>query len=185
MAQDYLTDREVYIAYYNDKPIAVSKEKTLVVNYMEVHRSLSSDQYTVELESVSDIDLLTKYDEYIISEFHGSYIPNIDQEIIDVSTNSIDMEIYNTIESLKHIIVLSTGVKQLSKSKSEIQSMVSTLKILNDIKSNDKLIRKLNKQEITSSSILYLNMKDYLAEVKIYQERKMMTERYKNLMYEY
>ena len=185
MTQDYLTDHEVYIAYYNDKPVAISQEKNLVVNYMEVHRSLLPDQYTLELESVSDIDLLTKYDEYIISEFHGSYIPNIDQEIIDVSTNSIDMELYNTIESLKHIIVLSTGVKQLSKSKSEIQSMVSTLKVLNDIKSNGKLIRKLNKQEISSSSILYLNMKVYLAEVKRYQERKMMTERYRNLMYEY
>lgn len=176
--KNYLEDQEVYIAYYKDRVIAVSSDKELIHNYMESHRSLDRDQYIIKKEDIPDIDLITKYDDYIITEFHGYHIPNIDQEIISIYSKSIDSELFNTIESLKHIIILSTGVKQLSKKGEEIQSMVNTLKILNKIRNNDKLLKKLNKQENYVCSILYSNIDDYLDGIRRYQDDKMMRNRF-------
>lgn len=178
----YATEHNVYIGYYKDHIIAISKMKEVVKNYLENHRSLKKGMYSIKKDILSDTDLILKYDEYIISEFHGYYIPKIDQDIITLYSRSIEAELSNTIESLKHLTILCSNVKKISQE--EVSSMVASLKCLNRIQKNDKLLYKLNKQENYNCSFLFTNIEDYLSEIRRYKDEIEMNRRFNFVMTE-
>lgn len=171
-----------YIGYYKNKVLAISKHKEILVNYLENHRRLNKSQYTVEKEYLSDSDIVLKYDDYVISEYNGYFIPNIDQNIIDLHSNSIDQELLSTIEQLKHITTLSSNIKKISED--DINQMINTIKILINIRKKPKLLNKLNKQYQINHSILYSDIDEYLKEIRMYKEMIDMNLTYKNALVE-
>jgi hypothetical protein len=177
-------EHKCYIGYYTkiNRIIAISKHKEILINYLENHRGLNQIQYEIKKEYLTDTDLLIKYDNYIISDYNGYFIPNIDQNIIEFHTNSIDKELVCTIEQLKHIISLSMNVKKVNKD--EIDQMIKTVKILIKFKNSNKILSKLNKQYQISHSILYCNIDEYLLEVRRYNDMIEMNYAYKNALYD-
>lgn len=174
-----------YIGYYANKKdilLAVSKTKEILINYLENHRGLKKYQYRIEKDYLSDTDLVLKYDYYTISEYNGYFIPNIDQNIIEYQSNSIDQEINNTIIQLTHIALLSSNVKQIQKN--EISQMVNVIKLLKKFRKTPKILNKLNKQHQITHSILYCEIDEYLTEVRRYTEMIEMNTCYKNMLVE-
>lgn len=178
---------KIYKGYYinrrNEILIAVSNEKTLIENYFINHRMLHPSQFSIVKEYADDIDIVTKYSDYVISEYNGYYIPEIDQISIGVNSHTIDIEIENTINNIKDIISLSKNIKKVSKS--EIGSMIHTIEILSKMLKSKKILNKLNEESELSDPILFCNMEKYLELIKSYKEMRDMNRAYKNALLEY
>ena len=109
----YNQEHHVYKGIYKNKVMSIAKSKEIVKNYMEEHRGLSKSEYQLEEDIMTDIELLIENEDYVISEFHGYYIPYIDQLIIESNELEIKYLIENTINSLKQILLLSENVKKI------------------------------------------------------------------------
>ena len=179
------SEHKCYLGYYHQKHklLAISSNKELLINYLTNHRGLKSYEYVIEKDYISDTDLLLKYDNFIITEYNGYCIPNIDQNIIELHSHSIDQELIATIEQLKHIALLSTNVKKISEE--DVRQMISTIKILSNIKSKPKVLNKLNKQNQINHSILYCDIEEYLLQLRQYNELCEYNSRYNNALVEF
>ena len=176
---------KLYFGYYyksqNQKTLlGISKNKSIMKNYLENHRGLNPNEYVIESERTSEGDILVKYDDYLITEYGDYYIPNIDQTIIDLYSSSIDMEIVNTINQLKHIVILSTDIKKISIEESEI--LVNAIKVLTRFRKKPKILNKLNKQYSITHSLLYCDIKEYLNSVSSYKSMVELDRDYRNVL---
>ena len=174
-----------YIGYYTEKRdivLAVSKKKEILLNYLENHRGLLKYQYKIEKTYLSDTDLIVKYENQTISEYNGYFIPSIDQNIIEIYSNSIDRELIATIDQLTHIAALSSKVKHISKG--ELYQIINTIKILKKFKDSSKIMNKMNKIDQINHSILYCNINEYLTEIRRYNDMIDSHRYYKNTLVE-
>ena len=175
----------IYFGYYYRGPnsktlLGISKSKSIIKTYLENHRGLDSNEYLIEPDIISEDDLLVKYDDYLITEYGDYYIPNIDQSIIEIYSSSIDMEIVNTVNQLKHIVILSDGVKKISSEESQI--LIDAIKVLTNFKKKPKILTKLNKQYAITHSLLYCDIKEYLNTVSSYRSMVDLNRDYHNLL---
>ena len=172
----------IYIGYYvkSHQLLCVSTNKQLVINYMENHRGLTSKNYYIEKEKSTETEILLKFDKYVISEYNGYYIPNIDQCIIDIAANTLPENIITTIEQLKEITLLSSNVKQVSKN--DFETLVNSIKILNSFIKKSKIINKLNKEYCITHSILFCDIDEYLKKLRIYREMKDFDKSFNNAL---
>ena len=175
--------QEVYMGYYVRNNIstllAVSKKRSVLKNYLENHRGLNPFEYDIIKQEISDNELMIKYSDYIISNFIGYYIPEIDQVIISIYSEDVDMLINNTIENLKRIYMLSSNVKKILKRDNII--LLDAIKKLLEFRSNH-IIKKLKKASNKNSPILFCGIKEYLEYIRGYQEQREMNSRYRDLM---
>lgn len=179
----YNNIKEVYIGYYHKSNkityiLGVSKKKMVIKNYLENHRGLNPVEYTIERECLTDNELLIKYSDYIISEYLGYYIPEIDQSIIEIYSNDISNLIDTTVNNLKSIYLLADNVNKINFNKKDI--LLSALKILISFKSRS-VLRKLEKQSYKTSPILFCEINEYLQYVRNYQEQRDINSRFKDL----
>ena len=159
----------VYMAYYKSRIIAISKKEKLVRNYMEAHRYLTKKEYEIELQSLSETQLMLYHEDQILTEFYGYYIPNIDVVIIEMYSNGISIQINQAIEGIKNIAILSNQVKRL---RPEVDQMIKMIKTLKEMQSSQKIINKLNYQDTLLNSILFCNMDEYLKALNQYEDIK-------------
>lgn len=180
---EYYDNEEVYFGSYKprDTIICIGKNRKIVENYLINHRMLNSDEFEIELKQISQSSLLLKYDDYIITEYNGYFIPNIDQMIIEAYSHQTDDLLQNCINDLKHITLLSTHIKKIPKE--DVNILISSLKILMKLR-NPKLINKLVDEDKKSNSILFCPIDKYLSEVRRFIDIREMNQRYKFVMME-
>jgi len=175
-----------YIGYYKNRVIAVSNKKKLISNYFESHRGLVKGEYEIKEEMISETTLMLHYEDKIITEYMGYYIPDVDSTIIQLFSGSIDMEIVETIDHLRRIAILANDVKKLydiKKSQPDVASIVNTIKVLSKMAKSKKIMNKLNKRDIMVNSILFCNMEEYLQRLSQYEEMKHMRTSYEYSLY--
>jgi len=167
----------IYIGYYKNKIIAVSEDKKVVKYYMENHRGLKKHQYIIEDAYVSDTDMIVKYEDYLIEEYYGFYIPRIDRYIIDMDIAFLADEVSTLIERIKQFIIL---ISHLKKSSNDIQILVSAIKVLSNYTAKKKY-KKIRKEAIKSHELLYCDDIDkYMIKVRNYKEMIEMNNAYNN-----
>lgn len=162
----------VYIGYYvkYNKILCISTDKKMIINYMENHRGLSMDKYNIEKKDLSDTEILIKYENYIISEYNGYYIPYIDQCIISIDSNSLYEDIWDTINKLKKITILSSNVKKVSEN--DIDTLIDSIKVLDSFIKKPKILNKLNKEYGLTNSILFCDIDKYFTKINLFNEMK-------------
>lgn len=182
-------EQDVYMGFYlpkgntyNKKLLGISKYKDIIKTYLEHHRGLHNNQYKIEKTCISDSDLLLKYNDFIISKFHGYYIPEIDQVIISCYSKQIEIDINNTINSLKRITLLSMDVKKIPKS--DTASMINTLNILTKYSDNPRIIDKMNIKNIHTEPFLFCEIDEYLSTIRSFKDNRELDRMYMYAMYE-
>lgn len=181
---EYDNIHEVYLGYYIPKSnvrylLGVSKKKMVIKNYLENHRGLDEIEYSIEKEELSDSELLIKYSDYIISEYYGYYIPEIDQTLIELYSPNIQDLLNITINNLKEIYLLSNNIKKIDYS--------DNLRIMYSIKSlmkfkSKSIINKLERKSYKTSPILFCNIEEYMRYIRTFQEEREMNNRYKDII---
>lgn len=176
----------IYKGYYckkhNDILLCVSSSKEIVKNYLINHRNLSKGEYFIEKEDVSDIDLVTKYDDYLMSEYYGYFIPAIDQVIIEMNSKSIEEILSNTMESIKYIITISDSIKSIERY--EMSNLLNCYKTLNNFKINHKKLKKLENKHIKTDEFFFVDIDEYLKSINSFKELRDMNTRYKYALYD-
>ena len=172
----------VYIGYYvkYNKILCISTDKKMIINYMENHRGLLPDNYDIQKKELSDTEILIKYENYIISEYNGYYIPYIDQCIISIDTNSLYEDIWNTINGLKKITVLSSNVKKISKN--DLNILIDSIGVLNSFIKKPKILNKINKEYSLTNSILFCDIEIYFSKINLFNEMKDWDKSFNNAL---
>ena len=157
----------VFIGKYKNKTIAISEKEKLIRTYMEAHRFLTRRDYEVEEKSMSETQLMLYHEDYVLTEYNGYYIPNIDVTIIEMYGNSVNNQINQAIEGVKNIAILANQVKKLQP---EVDQMIKVIKMFKKLQSSQKILRKLNYQDFLLNSILFIEMEEYTKILNQYQE---------------
>jgi len=168
--------QDIYIGYYNGKIICMHPEKAIVQMYLKLNRHLSKDEYDIKRKFISETDLCLSYDDYLMYDYHGLYIPNVDSVIIDKDCATMDAELDSTLVQLKQLLLL---ISHLKKTDEEIKKIIETIKILQSYKSKKKY-NKLYKENILSHPILYCNIKEYSRYINQFNELRTMSTNYKD-----
>lgn len=158
----------VYMGYFNNKLYAISKDRKLVKYYMEGHRGLAKGNYEIREEEVSDTDMILKYEDYVIEEYHNFYIPHIDSVIIDIHCSSLESEFQSVILSLKKFTIL---ISHLKNTDSDVSILANAIKILLSYSTNKKY-KKLKKINVKSHQLLYCDIKTYRKYISNYNEMR-------------
>lgn len=176
MAKSVYKNYHVYIGYIGKQLVAVSENKKVVKYYMTNHRGLNKSQYTIEEAYVSDTDMIIKYEDYIIEEFYGYYIPRIDAMIIEMELSSLNDELVSMISQLKRFTLL---ISHLKNSGNDLDILLSAIKILSKYTVKKKY-KKIYKECIKSHNILYCDLDTYKRYINGYIEMKSLNDAYNN-----
>lgn len=156
----YSESINMYFGYYHNILLIVGDDENLVKLYLTKHRHLHKDEYVIENNYIIGNDLYLRYDDERMIEWNGYFIPNIDSILIEFYYKSIDNEIDQSIQNLKHLAILSEGIKKIPiEYKTNI---INSIKILSELRSKPKIIKKLDDMEKLDNSILYENIEEYL-----------------------
>ena len=150
----------MYFGYYHSTLIAVGENKDVVELYLTNHRHIHKGEYTIEKRCILESDLYIRYDDENMVEWNGYIIPTVDILLIDLYSRDIISEIDETIQNLKHLALLSEGVKKIPPNY--ITHLVDSIRTLNEMRIKSKIIRKLEYREKLDNSILYDNIDNYL-----------------------
>lgn len=166
-----------YFGKYKGVIYAVSEYKELVSIYMENHRYLSPNEYTIEEYVSMESDILFQYENEYIEEWGDWFIPCIDINIIESSQDNIRMLVDQTKDNLKEIIFLlyedNPGISV--KFEDEYESLVTAFKSLHKFSKKKKYKEHLSKVDLIHNSILYMPMDTYTYKRSMYLE--MMTRK--------
>lgn len=180
------SNHHVYMGYYLQSPynrtlLAVSKEKDILKTYLEYHRGLPKDKYVIESEELTDIELLSKYENKVMVNWHNYFIPNIDAIIIDIYSKSIDVEITQVVSQLQKILLISKDIKKIPISDND--NIMKAMRTLNGFLRKPKIINKMAKLDAVNNSILFCDIQEYLQTVKSFEDIKDMNSKYNMMMY--
>lgn len=182
-------EQKVYMGFYlpkgnesSKKLLGISKHKDIIKTYLEHHRGLNTNCYNIEKAYISDADLLLKYSDFIISKFHGYYIPDIDQMIIECYSKQIEEDINNTIDSLKRITLLSMDIKRIPRS--ETASLINTLNILTKYSDSPKILEKMRTKNIHTEPFLFCDIDEYLSMIRSFKDNRELSRMYMYALYE-
>lgn len=156
----YSESMNMYFGYYHNTLLIVGNDESLVKLYLTKHRHLHKDEYTIESNYIIGNDLYLRYDDEHMIEWNGYFIPTIDSILIEFYYNNIGNEVDQTIQNLKHLAILSEGIKKIPiEYKTNI---INSIKILSELRSKPKIMKKLDNVEKLDNSILYENIDEYL-----------------------
>lgn len=168
----------IYMAYYNEILIAISKDKKFLINYMRYNRCLKDNQYRIEKELINESYLYSKYENYILNEFYNLWIPQIDINIIEMEYNDLINDMSNTINKLKYYVFL---INRIEKTKGDTEIFLDAINKLTEYSNKEKVFNKLNKYHMLSHPIIKCNIEDYFKILYRYNEMKSMNEKFRYL----
>lgn len=149
--------QELYIGYYRNKILCMHQNKEIVKTYLTINRKLMDDEYEIKKETIREIDLCLKYEDYIIVEYNKFYIPNIDTVVIEMDCSNLHKELETTIDRVKDLVF---KISHIEKDKANIKILVSAINILTSFNKNKKY-KKLYKESTKYHPILYCNIQEY------------------------
>ena len=106
---------EIYMGTYKNKIYAVSQSRDLVFTYLHTMRKLDVDKFKITKQTIFESELTTEYEDQVLVEYNGYYIPNIDVVLIGLHSKELCENMNNTIDELKRYIVLSNEVKRVKE----------------------------------------------------------------------
>lgn len=168
----------VYIGYYKSQKIIIATQKKVIKNYLQLHRGLTKKEYEIEEEFLPEYEILGKYEDLVVQEYDGYYLPSIDSEIMELYENPIEKELSESANTLKKLILLTKEMKKVSKKDTMV--LHASLQLINAYLQDPKILDELNEKDQMTSSILYSPMEIYLKEVSRYREIRDMQKIYRN-----
>ena len=172
---------KVFFGYYTGihrRLICIAKEKDLVLNYLQNHRGLDKTEFKIEKGFLSDTEIITKYENYVISEYSGYYIPYIDQLYIEIHGRTLSDELREVVLQLHRFITLSKDVKKISKES--VAVLIKAAKVLIEFRGDPKILNKLTKNDQAYNSILYCPIREYISSISTLEEMLLMDRAYKD-----
>lgn len=163
----------IYIGKVNERIICISLDKKIISTYMKYIRRLEKHQYSIDKESIIESDYYSKYEDYIIDEFHGYYLPNIDINIIIRDSMNIDQLLKLTSNNIKELVSLLNYTKNVKED--ELITLLNSLKIIEKYK-HGKYNKKISKVYWKAHPIFFCDINSYLNMVDEYLNYK----KYKN-----
>lgn len=161
-----------YLGYYQkySTPLCIHTDKELVKEYLSSHRFLIPEKYRIEKIKTTEGNLFLQYEELYLTQYENWYIPSIDIEILCSNSSNIEEEISNLLSQFKEIILASKDVKKVKDE--EFSHLIESYRILSSFRNSNKILRKLEKNRIVTSSILFLEIEPYLQELRRYRDMK-------------
>lgn len=172
---------KVYIGYLDTSEemiIATSINKEVLKFYLENNRELSKRQYRIEKEIMNAYHYYAKYNAYILEEaFNNIYLTNRDIEIIGNENCNFIIDMKNTLDKLKYYSLL---INRIKKTKDDVPDFIKVIEDLEKYTTKDKLFNKIENEHYLSHPIIHCDINTYLSYIRVYEESKDLTTRYKN-----
>ena len=172
---------KVFFGYYTGthrRLLCIAKEKDIVMNYLQNHRGLQKKEFQIEKSYLSDTEIVSKYENYVISEYNGYYIPYIDQLYIELHGKTMSDEIQELIRSMCRIITLSKDIKKIPRE--DISVLMKATNILVAFRKEPKVLSKLTKNDQLYNSILYCPIHEYISSITTLEEMMNMDQTFKD-----
>jgi len=166
---------DIYAGLYKNDIICISSNKKAVNHYMKYIRRLDKHQYDIEKRSIIESNLMYKYEDYIIEEFHGYYLPNIDINIINRDINSLNNLLEESSNNIKELLSLLNYTKNIKDE--ELVNLFNSLKIIEKYK-HGKNNKKISKVYWKAHTIFFCDMSTYLNLREEYKNYKRMKSLY-------
>lgn len=168
---------KIYIASFHDIIIAVSQYKKPLNFYMQYHRRLLKENYTLAKEYYGEAYICNNFDDYILIPFGSYIIPKIDTEMISEDGDALH-ELLNTT-----ITNLSTLTKVISHDKNidDISSMIETVHTLKAYANLDSNFESLFASYQLNHPILNCDITEYIRLRKIYKEIRDNNREYRDI----
>lgn len=171
-----------YVSGFSIKPIAVSNNKSLVREYMENHRFLKPKYYRIEtLNNLSDHDVFVMFNDQLLVEYEGYYLPSIDTVMIEFYKRSMRAEIYNTIKSLGTIDLLVKESKIVSDS--ERDDLYHAMKTLTKFMRTNEIMDEIEHEDLITNSIIFEDIQSYMKDLACFDEMMDMHRMYEYQLY--
>jgi len=171
----------IYIGYltgyrYSDPILlCVSDEKIKVKYYLKNVRNLSNKEYDIR-EVVLDFDTaMILYEDYVLQDFEKDclFLTNRDIEYLNTEIQTTIQQLEISYDNLKRYCEI---VRKVPSMKDSLNTLYSSLKIMEKQLSKVKTLRKLCNADIKDSPIFSRNILEYLKYMDILQEDKELTE---------
>lgn len=156
-------------------PIAVSNVKDLVKEYMEVHRGLNPNEYTLSEGYFKLSEVQLEYPYSLIEPYEEWYIPVVDAEMIEVNKNNIEETVNNTISGLKLLAILVQDIKKIPES--DRAAIINAMRIINSFKNKRKIWNKII-DNFKLSELLFMDMDAYWSSRCMYIDMKETRQRW-------
>lgn len=173
----YLT----YIGYltgysYNDPIVlCVSDDKLKVKYYLKNIRGLTKESYDIR-EVVLDFDMaIDLYEDYILQDYEEDclFLTNRDIDYINREVQSIINQLESSYDSLQKYCSI---IKKVPNMKDQLNTLLSSLKIMENQLSKVKSLRKICNSELKDSPVFSKDILYYLQNMGYLQEEKELTE---------
>lgn len=173
----YNTNLDIFIATYKNQIIAISENKKILKEYMEIIRKLNKNQYNISKENIDSSHYYIKYEDYALTNFYNVYIPNIDIQIIEREYGDIDKELEDLINKLKYF----SFIFNRTNNNGLVKDHLSIIKKLEKVNKKPKRLEEINEAHQLNHPILYCDINQYLSFIKMHNDMIDMKKRYKNL----
>ena len=171
---------EIYLGYYKDTLLAVSTDKKKIKKYLKEVRNLSEydiDDNIMEWENAEAL-----YSEVILEEYlKDLYLPRKDCTLLDKEVRLELDKFVDTLVSMRYyynkILYIDIMEKHANQLKETIHNMETDL-------TTKKILKKIRKRIIKSSSIFSSNIDEYLHQLKIKKYNDELDSLYHYKLYE-
>lgn len=171
-----------YVKRFPNKPIAVSDNKNLLKEYMENHRFIKPNHYEIEIiNNLSDQEVFIMYNDQLLVEYNGYYLPSIDTMMIDFYKVSMKTELYNTIKSLSKISLFVKESKLVYDFEKD--ELYNALRILTKFMKTDKIMDEIEHEALITNSIIFEDVQSYMQDLACFNEMMEMHQRYEYQIY--
>ncbi len=173
----------VFIGYYNTNVLlCASTDKALVKGYMKEIRGLSKNEYDILTCVLDEGTMFDLYEDYVLQEFSdGLFITTRDIEALHNELRSNLRHIEETYHSMKDFYYTIKNIKALSGHAKDLKH---TIENMQDDLTSQKVLKKIQKELIHTSTILTPDIGEYLRQMGYILEDKEMQNLFLNRLYD-
>lgn len=169
----------VYKALFNDKLVAISLKKSLLVNYMEFHRGLTPEGYEIIKDQILDSTYYTQYEDYELCQFYGYYLPRIDVSYIAEDFANFEGMLQDTVNKMTYLIYLCHRTKGMETVEEEGKNFL--IDLMAETK-KDKKMERMEKAHDLSHPLILMRMDEYLETMKSYKEIQLQKDHLRSIV---
>lgn len=169
----------LYRGYYKGHLLAVSLDKKALKSYLKDVRNL--DEYEID-DSYMETDNIHKlYDGLIIQQYlKDFYLPSRDCDILD---EEVEKEINHYVDTLNSMREYYQKIQFIDIMSKHADQLKETIHNMEDDLTNKKILKKLRKKIIKSSTIVNSSIEEYLQLIHIKNECDELDSLYKYHLY--
>lgn len=169
----------LYRGYYKGCLLAVSLDKKALKSYLKDIREL--DEYEID-DSYMEIDQIHKlYDGLIIQQYlKDFYLPSRDCDILD---EEVKKEINHYVDTLNSMREYYRKIQSIDIMSKHAEQLKETIHNMEDDLTNKKVLKKLRKKIVKSSTVINSPIEEYLSLIHIKNECDELDSLYRYHLY--